>query len=74
MSGCVGGIECCGDCGVIVVCGGGVDVTVDGGELLDDEKFGKYGGGVKNGFVMRGTVKSMPRFGNIGGGAMKKAS
>ena len=49
-------------------------MTVDGGELLDDEKLGKYGGGVKNGFVMRGIVKSMPSVGINCGGAMKNAS
>lgn len=57
-----------------VDCGGGVEVTVDGGDEFDDEKLGKYGGGVKNGFVIRGTDKSMPKFGIIGGGAMKNAS
>lgn len=48
---------------------------MDGGELFDDEKLGRYGGGVKNGFVMRGTDRSRPpSVGIICGGAMKNAS
>lgn len=48
-------------------------MTVDGGELFDDEKWGIYGGGVRNGLVIRGTVKS-DKPGIICGGAIKNAS
>lgn len=58
----------------MVFCGGGVEVMVEGGELFADEKLGKYGGGVKKGFVILGTLKSMPMLGTICGGAIKKAS
>jgi hypothetical protein len=51
--------------------GGGVDECVDGGELLEPGKFDMYGDGVRNGFVMRCTLKSRPSgSGNGAGGGI----